>query len=69
MRKIFMSGALKRHFVSELDDFLQVFDQTHEKKSLSQQKEITKHQRIAQLRDGVSAINLVKEDKEIWEDF
>lgn len=64
-----MSSALKRNFVSELDGFLQTFDQAHEEKSLSQQKEITKHQRIAQLRDGVSAINFVKEDKKMWENF
>lgn len=63
-----MISPLKRQFVSEIDDFLTEFDQSHPEKSLSQQKEIAKHARIAQLRDGTSPVNPV-ETKEIWKDF
>lgn len=63
-----MLSPLKRQFVSEIDDFLTQFDLSHPEKSLSQQKEIAKHARIAQLRDGVLPVNPA-ENKEIWENF
>ncbi len=63
-----MLNPLKREFVSEIDDFLTQFDQSHPEKSQSQQKEIAKHARIAQLRDSVSPVKPA-EDKEIWEKF
>ncbi len=63
-----MLSPLKRNYVSEIDDLLTQFDQSHSEKSISQQKEIAKHARIAQLRDGVPSVNPV-ETKEIWKDF
>ena len=63
-----MLSPLKRQFVSEIDDFLIQFDQSHPEKSQSQQKEIAKHARIAQLRDGVSPVKSA-ENKEIWKGF
>ncbi|MES2204835.1 MAG: CBU_0585 family protein [Pseudomonadota bacterium] len=63
-----MLNPLKRQFVSEIDDFLIQFDQSHPEKSQSQKKEIAKHARIAQLRDGASLVKPA-EDKEIWEKF
>lgn len=64
-----MLNPLKKAYVSEIDDFLVQFDQSHPEKSLSQQKEIAKHARIVPLRDGVSTTHSVKENKEIWKDF
>ena len=63
-----MLNPLKKAYVSEIDNFLTQFDQSHPEKSPSQQKEIAKHARIAQLRDQTSAIKSV-ENKEIWENF
>ena len=63
-----MLSPLKRQFVSEIDDFLTQFDQSHSEKSLSQQKEIAKHARIAQLRDSAAPAQPV-ENKEIWKNF
>jgi hypothetical protein len=40
-----------RHYVSEIDNFLTQFDQEHPERSLSQQKEVAKFQRIYHLRD------------------
>lgn len=56
---------IDKAYVSEYDKFLQRFDATHEK-SLSQQKEINKHQRIARLRDGIEQ---QAGDSPIWSDF
>lgn len=64
-----MSTPLKRNYVSELDQFLQSFDQDHSKKSASQQREIEKHQRIAQCRDNPTQKNSTSSTKEIWEKF
>ena len=61
-------NPLKRAYVSEIDDFLTQFDQSHPEKSQSQQKEIAKHARIAQLRDNALSVNPL-ETKEIWQDF
>lgn len=44
---------IDRGYVSEYDAFLQAFDKKHPEKSLSQQKEIEKNQRIAIKRDRV----------------
>jgi hypothetical protein len=43
-------NKIDKHFVSEIDQFLTAFDQTHAK-TPSQVKEIEKHARIAKLRD------------------
>lgn len=43
---------LDKAYVSEYDAFLQAFDKKHPVKSASQQKEIAKHQRIAEQRDN-----------------
>lgn len=53
-------------YVSEIDQFLQEFDQKNPKLSLSQQKEIAKHQRVQTLRDKVTEAT---PDKKLWEDF
>lgn len=63
-----MINPLKRQHVSEIDDFLIQFDQSNPEKSLSQQKEIAKHARIAQLRDHVLPTEPSKEEP-IWEGF
>ncbi len=39
------------NFVSGIDQFLNEFDREHPKLSASQQKEVTKYERIYQLRD------------------
>lgn len=65
-----MFNPLKRSFVSDIGSFLAKFDQSHPKKSLSQEKEIAKHARIAGLRDGVlSTAEPLSADKKIWEGF
>lgn len=69
-----MANPLKRQHISDIGEFLINFDATHSKKSLSQQKEIDKYQRIARLRDQVDAVSLEKsvgceQKKDIWEDF
>ncbi len=42
------------HYVSEIDQFLQQYDKQHAEQSVSQQKEITRYQRIYRLRDVVT---------------
>lgn len=66
-----MSAPLKRNYISELDQFLQNFDQNNVKKSASQQKEIIKHKRIMQLRDQAKekACCVTPPEKPIWEAF
>ena len=54
------------NYVSEIDQFLQGFDKQHSEPSKSQQKEITKYQRIYRLRDNVHSI---KSAKKLWDDF
>lgn len=51
---------IDKSYVSEYDLFLYEFDKNNPKKSESQQKEIKKHQRIAELRD-----NKTDSDKEV----
>ena len=56
---------IDKAYVSPYDRFLFEFDATHDK-SLSQLKEIKKHQRIAVLRDQA---NTTVGEEEIWSDF
>jgi hypothetical protein len=49
LKKIFN----KKPYISEADQFIYNFDKHNLKKSASQIAEITKHQRIAKLRDNV----------------
>lgn len=44
---------IDKSFISDIDKFLNEFDQAHPKKSDSQKKEIEKHERIFKLRDEV----------------
>lgn len=56
---------IDKAYISPYDRFLYDFDNTH-KKSPSQQAEIDKHKRIAELRDNV----VPEQDQTIlWEDF
>lgn len=65
-----MLHPLKKAYVSEIDDFLNQFNQSHAEKSASQQKEIAKNARIAQLRDGItSPTTSSAATKEIWNKF
>jgi len=63
-----MLNPLKKGYVSEIDDFLTQFDQSHPQKSASQQKEMAKNARIAQLRDVGSPADC-SVTKEIWNNF
>lgn len=54
------------HYVSEIDQFLQGFDQNHPDLSKSQQKEKAKYNRIYLLRDQP---NHSDQSKIIWENF
>jgi hypothetical protein len=65
-----MSTSLKRDYVSELDQFLQDFDQQHPVKSASQQREIAKHKNIAEQRDhAIEKTSKNSEEKNVWEKF
>jgi hypothetical protein len=66
-----MFNPLKRSFVSDIGSFLAKFDQSHPKKSVSQEKEIAKHARIAALRDSTLSTTAepLSVDKKIWEGF
>ncbi len=62
--------SIKPNFTSEIDLFLQAFDQKHPSLSLSQQIEIEKSQRIAQLRDHETAPSTTHHTTTIeWKDF
>lgn len=62
---IMSTNDIDKAYVSPYDKFLFEFDATHSK-SESQIKEITKHERIAKMRDDKE----YKDDKgEIWEGF
>lgn len=61
-----MSNKILRDYVSEVDQFLEKFDQEHPKPSPSQKKEIDKYRRIYQLRDEEDKS---VESKELWERF
>ena len=56
---------IDKFYISPYDKFLRKFDQTHDK-TVSQVKEIEKHQRIAHLRDQVIVDNA---KEKIWADF
>lgn len=56
---------LDKAYISPYDKFLYEFDATHEK-SASQQHEIEKHKKIAEMRDNK---DYKPEQGEIWEDF
>lgn len=56
---------INKAYVSPYDLFLYKFDATHNK-SVSQLKEIKKHQRIAVLRDEPDP---AKREEELWEGF
>lgn len=51
---------IDKHFVSEIDQKLKAFDDTHEK-SAAQQAEYDKYQRIYRLRDVTSVAPVKKE--------
>lgn len=56
---------IDKFYISPYDKFLRKFDKNHDK-TVSQVKEIEKHQRIAHLRDHV----IVENTKDtIWADF
>ena len=59
-----------KHFVSDITKFLEDFDKSHEK-SLSQLKEIEKHQRIYNLRDRAvdSSMQQTKSNIDSFEDI
>ena len=54
-------------YVSEIDQFLQAFDQNHPELSKSQQYEQAKYRRIYSLRDNPAATN--HSSQQLWEDF
>lgn len=54
------------HYVSEIDQFLQAFDQTHPGLSQSQQKEQTKYRRIYLLRDQPTSGS---SSNSLWDNF
>ena len=56
---------IDKAFVSAYDTFLYTFDRDHDK-TASQLKEISKHQRIAELRDNA---NSSLPSDEIWQGF
>lgn len=56
---------INKAYVSPYDKFLYQFNKSHAL-SASQQQEILKHTRIAELRDNPHPI---QENKEIWEAF
>lgn len=53
-------------YVSEIDQFLQAFDNEHPEQSLSQLKEIEKYRRIYFLRD---ISDRPTQTKKLWENF
>lgn len=53
-------------YVSEIDQFLQQFDKQHPEKTLSQQKEIAKHQRVYSLRDNPDRFET---PIKLWDEF
>jgi hypothetical protein len=71
MRDPVMLSSFKRQYLSDIDKFLTKFDADHPEKSVSQQKEIAKHAKIARWRDGISLEKSsgCDEAREIWKDF
>lgn len=60
------SKEIQKHYVSEIDIFLQEFDKKHPTLSASQKKEIAKHDRVYRLRDDP---NYTEPAHSLWEDF
>lgn len=58
-------SKVDKSYVSLIDKFLQEYVKTHTK-TLSENREIQKYQRLAELRDNPDAYDL---DDEIWEGF
>lgn len=59
------ANDIDKAYVSPYDKFLFEFDATHSK-TASQMKEITKHARLAKIRDDKE---YTEEQGEIWKDF
>lgn len=59
-------GPVLRNYVSEIDQFLQNFDESNPAHSRSQEKEIAKYQRIYSLRDQA---NRPESSQTLWENF
>lgn len=56
---------IQRNYVSEIDQYLQLVTK-QQIPSKSQQKEIAKHQRIAQLRDDANSLDAAQN---VWDEF
>jgi hypothetical protein len=54
------------HYVSEIDQFLQTFDQTHPELAQSQEQERAKYRRIYLLRDDALSTDPTSK---LWKDF
>lgn len=54
------------YYTSELDQFLQTFDQSHPGLSLSQRKEVQKFARLNALRDNVQSVS---HQPSFWNNF
>jgi hypothetical protein len=62
-----ISNKIDKSYVSELDQFIQAFDQANPTKSASQLADIKKDARIAQLRDHAIAPDAA--GPKVWEAF
>jgi hypothetical protein len=62
------SNPILRNYVSDLDQFLQEFNQQHPQLSQTQQQEVTKYRRIYRLRDEHDNKPVVAVNK-LWEGF
>lgn len=61
-----LEKGLYNRYVSEIDQFLTEFDNSHPDKSPAQQYEINKYARVNRLRDNAE---LTIEKKDVWQDF
>ncbi|MES2218759.1 MAG: CBU_0585 family protein [Pseudomonadota bacterium] len=61
-------NPILRDYVSDLDKFLQEFDQQHPVLSQTQQREVTKYRRIYRLRDENAEKPTLPATK-LWEGF
>jgi hypothetical protein len=59
-------GPVLTNYVSEIDQFLQNFDESNPAQSRSQEKEIAKYKRIYALRDQA---NRPDATQTLWENF
>ena len=60
-----VKSGLEKNYVSKIDQFIQELEQNNPP-SLSQQREIAKHERIANLRDEKVAL---ENESALWEEF